>query len=510
MKRKSIIIALTLILLSSNVVKAEENNLQEYQIQESVEILEDNSNVNLDNKFNDEILTEGVEIIDRENDLYESECLERTEKVEEDKVESDKQNEEYKDENPYDEVEEKHVGWYLNPQTKLWYYYDQSGNMKYDWQYINGKWYYLDKSNHNNPGAMLYACKAFIGENYYFFDKSGAMLTSWVKREEGWYYTNKSGKMLTGWQSIGNKWYYLDEENQENSGLMLENCVKEINGKEYTFLGNGAMRAGWIFDNASWYYYDTYSGEIISGWKKIDSIWYYFNPDNENKMLSNTWDKIGGKWYYFNSDGSMKINWSIINSKWYYFGNDGGARTGWQIIGDKWYYFYKANDIYGSPECSMACNTKIEGYQISASGAMLPSEQASMLAKAQSYSSSSKYLILVNRNTCKVGIYTGKKGKWKESKYWNCSPGKPSTPTISGKFKVGAKGHYFDSGVARCYWYTQFKGDYLFHSVLYRKNGTLYDGRLGMKLSHGCVRLEIGNAKWIYDNVPRGTTVIVY
>ena len=34
--------------------------------------------------------------------------------------------------------------------------------------------------------------------------------------------------------------------------------------------------------------------------------------------------------------------------------------------------------------------------------------------------------------------------------------------------------------------------------------------RVGIPLSHGCVRLEIGNAKWIYDNIPSGTHVVVY
>lgn len=36
------------------------------------------------------------------------------------------------------------------------------------------------------------------------------------------------------------------------------------------------------------------------------------------------------------------------------------------------------------------------------------------------------------------------------------------------------------------------------------------DGRLGMPLSHGCVRLNINNAKWIYDTIPTGSTVVVY
>lgn len=92
-----------------------------------------------------------------------------------------------------------------------------------------------------------------------------------------------------------------------------------------------------------------------------------------------------------------------------------------------------------------------------------------------------------------------------------CAPGKASTPTVSGTFTVQGKGYYFDSGSARCYWYTQFYGNYLFHSVLYSKyNGSLMDGRVGIPLSHGCVRLQIDNAKWIYDNIPRGTKVVIY
>ena len=31
-----------------------------------------------------------------------------------------------------------------------------------------------------------------------------------------------------------------------------------------------------------------------------------------------------------------------------------------------------------------------------------------------------------------------------------------------------------------------------------------------MHLSHGCVRMDINNAKWIYDTIPSGSTVVVY
>lgn len=140
-----------------------------------------------------------------------------------------------------------------------------------------------------------------------------------------------------------------------------------------------------------------------------------------------------------------------------------------------------------------------------------PREVLQMMQRANLYGSATPFLLLVNRSTHKVGVFQGWQGNWNNIAYWDCSDGAPSTPTVEGVFRVGSKGHYFDSGSSRCYWYTQFYGNYLFHSVLYSKyNGALVDGRLGMALSHGCVRLDINNAKWIYANIPSGTTVVVY
>ena len=38
----------------------------------------------------------------------------------------------------------------------------------------------------------------------------------------------------------------------------------------------------------------------------------------------------------------------------------------------------------------------------------------------------------------------------------------------------------------------------------------IQDGRLGISASHGCVRLDIECARWIYNNIPRGTRVVSY
>lgn len=135
---------------------------------------------------------------------------------------------------------------------------------------------------------------------------------------------------------------------------------------------------------------------------------------------------------------------------------------------------------------------------------------ATMNARANLYSSGSQYLILVDGRTHRVGIYQGAKGMWQCVKYWACGDGKASTPTVRGEFTVANRGYYFDSGRYRCFWWTQFYGNYLFHSVLCWPNGTVANGTVGVGISHGCVRLEMQNAKWIYDNIPRGTKVVVY
>lgn len=393
------------------------------------------------------------------------------------------------------------TGWVHQPEG--WYYANGSGAVATGWLWTGGAWYYLDGENTEYPGLMVSnGSKEVAGATYFFFS-SGAMETGWVKREEGWYLTDGSGAKVTGWHKVGTKWYYLDGENADYPGLMLENCEKQIGGITYTFTADGSMKAGWEQDSSgNWYYYDTTYGQKVSGWQLIGA-WYYFDPADENKMVSGGWRTIDNTWYYFYGSGAMATEWINLGGTWYYLGSNGVMRTGWQMIGGTWYYFYGSG--------AMACNTVIDGYTLQANGAMLTGHQATMAARAQMYGSNTNNLILVDRGACKVAVFAGRAGAWSMVHYWDCAPGKPSTPTVAGTFTVSGKGRYFDSGSSRCYWYTQFYGNYLFHSVLYSKyNGGLVDGRVGMQLSHGCVRLKIENAKWIYDTIPVGTKVVIY
>lgn len=95
-----------------------------------------------------------------------------------------------------------------------------------------------------------------------------------------------------------------------------------------------------------------------------------------------------------------------------------------------------------------------------------------------------------------------------------CSTGLPGSDTPKGTYKIQERGYSFFSKTYQegAYYWTQFSGDFLFHSVPFDKNRnieTAEAAKLGTKASHGCVRLSMDNAKWIYDNIPRGTKVVI-
>lgn len=95
-----------------------------------------------------------------------------------------------------------------------------------------------------------------------------------------------------------------------------------------------------------------------------------------------------------------------------------------------------------------------------------------------------------------------------------CSSGIIGSDTPKGEYTIKERGYSFFSDKYKegAYYWTQFKGNYLFHSVPFDKNQkieTNEEQKLGTKASHGCVRLAISDAKWIYDNIPRGTVVVI-
>lgn len=349
------------------------------------------------------------------------------------------------------------TGW-VNDQNH-WYFVNNDATCKQGWYKYYGKWYYLDANDETYPSSAVTNQAKEINGIKYHFDENGAIKTGWINDDDHWYFYDGNASLVSGWYKYYGKWYYLDANDEAYPYAAITNQVREINGVKYTFDENGAIKTGWINVKGTWYYMDA-SGAMCTGWKQI-----------------------AGTWYYLHSGGNMAIGWLKDNNQWYYLDSSG----------------------------AMLHDTYFEAFYFTSSGALRSdSVYDSMTSRASGYSSATNYLILVDTANCRVAIYQGSVNNWNNIHYYSCAPGKASTPTVKGEFTVGIRGYYFDSGSSRCFWYTQFKGNYLFHSTLYNKNGTIQDNRTGIPLSHGCVRLEIQYAKWIYDNIPSGTKVVVY
>ena len=157
--------------------------------------------------------------------------------------------------------------------------------------------------------------------------------------------------------------------------------------------------------------------------------------------------------------------------------------------------------------------TAHEAYQKSPQ-ALAEARAWNVAASATSYTN---YLITVDCTNHWMCIFKGPKGNRTLLKSWICSTGKPGSGTPTGNYTINGNTQYeFGDGYS-CYYATGFiDWVYLFHSVKYYKNsGTILDGRLGEAVSEGCVRLDISNAKWLYNRVnnrtiPAGTRVKIY
>lgn len=99
-----------------------------------------------------------------------------------------------------------------------------------------------------------------------------------------------------------------------------------------------------------------------------------------------------------------------------------------------------------------------------------------------------------------------------------CSTGRNSSPTPTGTFQdgtgPGARWHYFTKFSCWAQYAFYIQGDIMFHSVLYNSKGGRVTqssvNHLGSKASHGCVRLSVEDAKWIWEHCPQNTKVIIY
>lgn len=130
-----------------------------------------------------------------------------------------------------------------------------------------------------------------------------------------------------------------------------------------------------------------------------------------------------------------------------------------------------------------------------------------------------RYKVEISVSKQRVYVYEWNYGSYsKLVKTMKCTTGAVDTPTPLGSFRMGGpcgRWYYFKKFECWAQYASRITGGILFHSVLYSEKDekTLRAGSvaaLGSRASHGCVRLSVADAKWIYNNIPAGTTCRVY
>lgn len=132
------------------------------------------------------------------------------------------------------------------------------------------------------------------------------------------------------------------------------------------------------------------------------------------------------------------------------------------------------------------------------------------------YVSPYKAFVNTRTNTLYIAEWMGTGYDLEHVKSTRCTTGAKATPTVKGTFQAVGQGGvqwWHMDGCWVQYPFIIYRG-YFFHSLLYNNAGDKHPTsasvhNLGKNASHGCVRLQLQDAKWIYENCLPGMTVVI-
>ncbi len=377
---------------------------------------------------------------------------------------------------------------------KKYYYANKNGVLYTGLRKISGKLYYFDtKTGARKTGTVT------VGKTtYYFSTQTGYARTGWIQLDKKYYYYDKNYKRVSGWQTISGKKYYFNPKKNcvrvtsswckigkhyyyfDSKGV-LKTGFFNVSGKRYYSDSQGIRRKGWRTVNNRKYYLDKSTGVMQFGWFTYNNNKYYLNPNKSASTYGAAmtgWAKIDGSYYYFNNDGTMKTGWLIDNGKKYYL----NTKTGKMLTGKQ-----KINGVTYNFGTSGGISMKISDI-------------------------SGDWVVKVNRKKCFVVVYKGTT----EIKAFVCSTAKDGVSTPTGTFSILDKLYWHElQGPTWGQYCSHITSSILFHSVpntQYRNPYSLETweyNKLGSPASAGCIRLSVMHAKWLFDNVPIGTKVVV-
>lgn len=168
--------------------------------------------------------------------------------------------------------------------------------------------------------------------------------------------------------------------------------------------------------------------------------------------------------------------------------------------------------------------TMITCLVIAATAAACVFLSAALSRPANAYSG--KYWLKINNQANVITAYKRTNGKWKPVRAMLCSTGTGgyglnglSYSSPLGTYYTKEKNRWLAmrlNGVSDYAQYTaHVVGGIYIHSVWYYRptpsaQATAEFNKLGRDASHGCIRVSVADAKWMYDNCPSGTKLTFY
>ena len=306
---------------------------------------------------------------------------------------------------------------------------------------------------------------------------------------------------------------YLDIKSTANGGEVISTAAKDVDSQLWKILPTGDNDASFYVVNVKTGYALTSSNAsntkaVCKTYTKALVQKFYF----DTPIIKTGWQKVGSNWRYYDKNGNAYRDAFLEDGK-YYFDKNGNVLTGWKKYGP-YYYYFKGKD----------------GREYTDNRPYMSTIFGSISGKSNTQPRPNcQYYFTIDTNRCVVTWYT----KFPGTNDYNlpvvaflCSPGKDSTPTDYTERKTGYTRRWIDlmgpsygqfGTECKAYMYNPASGrsehinngEY-FHSVAcgapndHNLNPNVYN-LLGTKQSHGCIRLGVRNAYWVFNFVDAGT-----
>lgn len=444
------------------------------------------------------------------------------------------------------------------------------GEMYTGWRKINGKfgerWLYYDTGSSQEALGRLWIHKNVVtkldtavkGDSYYLLNSGGYIMKKAMRKaENGAYYLSDAKGVIYRNKLVtykGNQ-YYVGSSGKRASWQNSWHRLKYANNRLYYFgntPGKVEKKTGWqqVFVKGKfkgWYYFNkkgvhfadrllqnglyfTSIGRLASGLTVMNGKLYFFAPstsaERNGKMAKNELVFYKNKRYYAGADGRLKkYGWQQVGNDYYYFKNYTAVRntfitrngvngylddtgrftTGWVVVDsakNKVKYIDTLTKGFAKNTSRVIGGLTYyfdsEGYRINDVSDRV----------------SGPYSLIVDCTNGVMTVYNY--NRTIPVKSIRVSVGLPSTPTITGTFTLRRAGRWQQlMGNSWGQYASQISGNYLIHSIPAgspdpHQVPMQYYYALGQPASHGCVRTNVADAKWVYDHCNGSTITIKY